>query len=132
MLSTEVKLIKLELLEWLARQDDPKVIFRLVQFRRDLEGISALNEPKAVYEKLPKRAVSFENLITVDPEIVSGTPVFAGTRVPVQSLFDWLETETLEDFLDNFPSVSKEQALQVLHHAEQLLLTETTDHEIVA
>ncbi|MEK7256284.1 MAG: DUF433 domain-containing protein [Bacteroidota bacterium] len=131
-MSTEIKLLKLELLEWLARQDDPKIILRLVQFRREMEGIFELNEPQAVYEKLPKRAATLENLITVDPEIVSGTPVFAGTRVPVQSLFDWLETETLEEFLDNFPSVSKEQALQVLHYAEQLLLTQTTLDEITA
>ncbi len=47
-------------------------------------------------------------LITIDPEIVSGTPVFTGTRVPVKSLFDWLETETSDEFLENFPSVSRE------------------------
>lgn len=60
--------------------------------------------------------------IRIDPEILSGTPVFSGTRVPVQSLFDWLETETLDDFLDNFPTVSREQVLDVLHFA-QLLVT---------
>ncbi len=53
-------------------------------------------------------------LITIDPEIVSGTPVFTGTRVPVKSLFDWLETETSEEFLENFPSVSREQASGIL------------------
>ncbi|HXG85127.1 MAG TPA: DUF433 domain-containing protein [Pyrinomonadaceae bacterium] len=42
------------------------------------------------------------NSIRIDPEIMSGTPVFDGTRVPVRSLFDWLETETLDEFLDNF------------------------------
>ena len=61
-----------------------------------------------------------ENVITIDPEIMSGTPVFQGTRVPVQSLFDWLETETLDEFLDNFPSVSREQAIEVLHLAKTL------------
>jgi uncharacterized protein (DUF433 family) len=45
------------------------------------------------------------NPITVDTDIVSGTPVFTGTRVPVQSLFDWLETETMDEFLEIFPSV---------------------------
>ncbi len=55
-----------------------------------------------------------DSVITIDPEIMSGTPVFQGTRVPVQSLFDWLETETLDEFLDNFPSVSREQATKVL------------------
>jgi len=59
--------------------------------------------------------------IKIDPEIMSGTPVFDGTRVPIQSLFDWLETETLDEFLDNFPTVSREQALEVLHFAETLV-----------
>lgn len=59
--------------------------------------------------------------ITIDPEIMSGTPVFDGTRVPVRSLFDWLETETLDEFLENFPTVSRAQALSVLHFAETLV-----------
>jgi uncharacterized protein (DUF433 family) len=42
--------------------------------------------------------------INIDPEIMGGTPVFNGTRVPVESLFQWLKTETLEEFLANFPS----------------------------
>jgi uncharacterized protein (DUF433 family) len=54
------------------------------------------------------------NPITVDADIVSGTPVFTGTRVPVQSLFDWLETETMDEFLENFPSVQRSQAVEVL------------------
>ena len=57
-------------------------------------------------------------LITTDPGILSGTPVFTGTRVAVQSLFDWLVTESLDEFLDNFPSVHREHALAVLHKAE--------------
>jgi uncharacterized protein (DUF433 family) len=59
--------------------------------------------------------------INIDPEIMSGTPVFRGTRVPVRSLFDWLETETLDEFLENFPTVSREQAVEVLHFAERLV-----------
>ena len=59
--------------------------------------------------------------INIDPEIMSGTPVFLGTRVPVRSLFDWLETETLDEFLENFPTVSREQAVEVLHFAERLV-----------
>lgn len=55
--------------------------------------------------------------IATDLEIVSGTPVFTGTRVPVRTLFDWLETETLDAFLENFPSVSRAQALEVLQAA---------------
>jgi uncharacterized protein (DUF433 family) len=56
--------------------------------------------------------------ITVDPEIHSGTPVFAGTRVPVKTLFDHLEAgDSLEVFLDDFPSVSRELAIAVLEQA---------------
>ncbi len=52
-----------------------------------------------------------------------GTPVFCGTRVPVQTLFDYLESgETLEDFLDGFPTVSRDLALKVIEQAKQLLL----------
>lgn len=69
------------------------------------------------------------NAISIDPEIMSGTPVFSGTRVPVQSLFDWLETESLDEFLDNFPSVSHEQALEVLHLAEGLVTGSAILHE---
>lgn len=70
-----------------------------------------------------------KNVIHTDPEIMGGIPVFVGTRVPVHSLFDWLETETLEVFLDNFPTVSKEQALAVLQSAEDLLLSQLPNYE---
>lgn len=70
--------------------------------------------------------------INIDPEILGGTPVFTGTRVPVQSLFDWLETETLEEFLKNFPSVKKEQAIEVLHLAEKLVTNEKALNENIA
>ena len=73
-----------------------------------------------------------ENVINIDPEIMSGVPVFYGTRVPIQSLFDWLETETLDDFLENFPTVSREQALEVLHIAENLITSPTILHENLA
>lgn len=54
-------------------------------------------------------------VIHSDPEILSGTPVFIGTRVPVQSLFDYLEGgDTLDEFLRQFPSVRREQATAVL------------------
>ena len=61
--------------------------------------------------------------INIDPETMGGTPVFRGTRVPVRSLFDWLETETLDDFLENFPTVSREQAIDVLHLSAKLVTT---------
>ena len=59
-----------------------------------------------------------EQLITVDPEIHSGTPVFRGTRVPIKTLFDHLEAgDALEVFLDDFPSVSRQLAVAVLEEA---------------
>ena len=61
--------------------------------------------------------------ITRDPEIMHGTPVFRGTRVPVRTLFDYLEGgETLEDFLEGFPTVSRSLAVEALEEAKQLLL----------
>jgi len=63
------------------------------------------------------------NAITRDADVMHGTPVFRGTRVPVQTLFDYLEGgETLEDFLTGFPTVSRELAVQALEEAKQLLL----------
>jgi uncharacterized protein (DUF433 family) len=58
-------------------------------------------------------------VIHADPGVQSGTPVFVGTRVPATSLFDWLEGgATLEEFLDNFPSVTREQAIAALEEAK--------------
>jgi len=60
--------------------------------------------------------------ITIDPEIVSGTPVFRGTRVPVEALISNLEAGlTLDEFLENFPTVKREQALQVLGFSRSTL-----------
>ena len=62
-------------------------------------------------------------LITVDPEIHSRTPVFAGTRVPVKTLFDHLEAGvSLEVFLDDFPSVTRKVAVALLEEARFALL----------
>ena len=61
--------------------------------------------------------------ITKDPEIMHGTPVFRGTRVPVQTLFDYLEGgDSIEDFLEGFPTVSRALALEALEEAKHLLL----------
>ena len=58
-----------------------------------------------------------------DPEILGGTPVFVGTRVPVQSLFDYIEGgETLDEFLHQFPSVKRQQAIAALEMARDSLL----------
>jgi uncharacterized protein (DUF433 family) len=61
--------------------------------------------------------------ITRDPETMHGVPVFRGTRVPVQTLFDYLEGgDSLEDFLEGFPTVSRTLVLEALEEAKQLLL----------
>lgn len=63
-------------------------------------------------------------LIVQDPEILGGTAVFAGTRVPVQSLIDCLEAgDSLDEFLDDFPTVSREHAVAVLDLAGRMLVT---------
>jgi uncharacterized protein (DUF433 family) len=62
------------------------------------------------------------NPITISPNIQSGEPVFTHTRVPVKNLFDYLKANhTIDEFLDDFPSVKKEQAIQVIEHFENLL-----------
>lgn len=59
-----------------------------------------------------------------DPEILSGTPVFAGTRVPIVILLDYLSAgDSLSEFLDHFPSVKKEQAIAVIELAKETLVT---------
>ena len=64
--------------------------------------------------------------ITIDKDIVGGTPVFKGTRVTVKTLFDYLEESSLEEFLKGHPSVSREQAEAVIELAAQKILTEVT------
>jgi uncharacterized protein (DUF433 family) len=61
--------------------------------------------------------------ITRDPEVMHGTPVFTGTRVPVKTMFEYLEAgESLDDFLEGFPTVSRELAVQVLEESRELRL----------
>jgi uncharacterized protein (DUF433 family) len=63
------------------------------------------------------------NVIVKNRDILGGTPVFRGTRVPIQTLFDYLEGgETLEDFLQGFPTVTRELAVAALEEAKHLLL----------
>ena len=63
------------------------------------------------------------NVIVKNKDILWGTPVFRGTRVPIQTLFDYLEGgETLEDFLQGFPTVTRESAVAALEEAKGLLL----------
>ena len=59
------------------------------------------------------------DLITIDPDILGGTPVFKGTRVPVKTIFDYLEANyTLEEFLECFPSVTRDMACRLLERSE--------------
>lgn len=72
-------------------------------------GVSSLRDNKGVTQA-----------ITRDPETMHGVPVFRGTRVPVQNLFDYLEGgDTLEDFLEGFPAVSRKVALEVQEEAKR-------------
>lgn len=65
------------------------------------------------------------SVVHSDPEILSGTPVFVGTRVPVQALIDYLEGgHTIEEFLDDFPTVTRELAVAALEQAKAHLIAD--------
>lgn len=65
-------------------------------------------------------------VINIDPEILGGTPVFEGTRVPVKNLFDYLETgESIDDFLEDFEGVKREQVVKLLEFSEKLIHSST-------
>jgi uncharacterized protein (DUF433 family) len=66
--------------------------------------------------------VDIRSIISKNPEVLGGTPVFAGTRVPIETLFDHLESGVpLDEFLDDFPTVTKEQAVALLEIANKIL-----------
>jgi len=71
-----------------------------------------------------KHLSKLREVVSVSPEVVSGTPVFKGTRVPVRALLDHLEGSDLETFLDDFPSVSREQAIRFIELATDAALAE--------
>ena len=63
--------------------------------------------------------------ITIDPEVLGGIPVFSGTRVPIQALFDYLEAgDPLDAFLDSYPDVPRRQAIRVMEASKRTLLSE--------
>jgi uncharacterized protein (DUF433 family) len=67
--------------------------------------------------------LSVQDVISRDPDVLGGTPVFRGTRVPVQALLDYLEgSQTLDDFLDDFPTVTREAAVSALEQGKSLLV----------
>ena len=81
--------------------------------------------PARTYRHPVNLVEHLRQVVVVDPEIMSGTPVFAGTRVPVQTLFDYLEAgDDLAEFLEDFPSVSQPQALRVLELSKNSLLNQ--------
>ena len=70
-----------------------------------------------------------QQIVHSDPEIMSGTPVFVGTRVPVYNLFDYLEAgDSLEKFLASFPSVTREQAIAALELAKEAVVEVASAH----
>ena len=72
-----------------------------------------------------RKTITIDSIITCDDEILSGTPVFKSTRVPIKNLIDYLEAgDSLDEFLDDFPSVSRDQAIQTLQIAKEMLLTQ--------
>lgn len=69
-----------------------------------------------------------EKIIDRNPEILGGTPVFAGTRVPVRILMEHLEAgDRLDEFLDDYPSVSRNQAVALLERATEMLVADTNE-----
>jgi len=68
-------------------------------------------------------------IVQRSPEILGGTPVFTGTRVPVQTLIDYLEAgETVKDFLDDYPTVKRKQAISLLEFAKKALLEDASTY----
>ncbi len=66
-------------------------------------------------------------IINIDPEILGGTPVFFGTRVPIKNLFDYLESgESIDYFLDDFEGVQRQQVIKVLELSHKLIETSTS------
>jgi uncharacterized protein (DUF433 family) len=68
---------------------------------------------------------STNQIIAIDPDVLGGTPVFRGTRVPLQALLDYLEGgQALSEFLDDFPTVSRDMAVAALEQAKMLLVSQ--------
>lgn len=73
-----------------------------------------------IFQKLPN--IMILKVVNIDPEILGGTPVFYGTRVPIKNLFDYLETgETIDEFLSDFEGVNREQVVKLLELSEKLV-----------
>ena len=97
-----------------------------IERNRTIESELWFSSSAGVNSSFGRRTMATSNnVISIDPEILGGTPVFRGTRVPFQSLLDYLEGgQTLNDFLDDFPTVTREAAIQALEHAKALVVSE--------
>ena len=73
-----------------------------------------------------------QDVIEISSEVLAGTPVFKGTRVAIKTLFDYLEVSSLDDFLEGFPTVTRNQAEAVIELAANLLYTYTNHYEAAA
>ncbi|WP_089730096.1 DUF433 domain-containing protein [Candidatus Thiosymbion oneisti] len=75
------------------------------------------------------KTTAIDGIITCSRDVLSGTPVFKNTRVPVKNLIDYLEAgDSLNEFLDDFPSVKREQAIQALEAAKETLLEKVYEY----
>ena len=69
-----------------------------------------------------------QSVVKIDPEIMSGAPCFAGTRVPIQNLIDYIEGgDSIDDFLEGFPTVSREQVIAFLEEAKARMLASVAE-----
>lgn len=100
-------------------------------FRSDLDGAACkpvqsgalFDSAMKTFTSAQAKQVALSDYIVTDPDILGGEPVFRGTRVPVVSLFEHLESDCpLDEFLENFPSVSRDAAVAVLMGAQELTL----------
>ncbi|MXY80782.1 MAG: DUF433 domain-containing protein [Gemmatimonadetes bacterium] len=88
------------------------------------ENIRLIFPMRLIERTMLVKPTDVSQVFHADPDILGGTPVFVGTRVPVQSLFDHLEAgDSIEDFLEGFPSIKREQVMAVLAKSRQSLLT---------
>jgi uncharacterized protein (DUF433 family) len=103
--------------------DGSSLVWRGFYYRRRLRRAGSASA--WVQCLLTELAMTLKEIVHSDPDILGGTPVFVGTRVPVRILLDYLEGgDPLEEFLDNYPSVSREQAVAFLEEAGKAALAQ--------
>ena len=87
------------------------------QSRENRQRIGLGSSPKNI------RPNEMSSVVKIDPEIMSGAPCFSGTRVPIQNLIDYLEGgDSIDEFLEDFPSVAREQVISFLEEAKESVL----------